>query len=651
MMAPRFKASGLLEIPSTLARRSPTPFFLSSRSRSIRPKTGLGALSLPYNQKRLQSTTAPLHVTERSPEKSPENSPENFPDNPFENSPGSSPRKSPGKPPRKSPEESPENTSGKTPEKNPENPHRGRWKGSFDFEKVKDPDAWSVKGFEPRDLYIFLCHSENKQWVAMNRHALRDACECNKCVDPHSGQKNFGTTDIPDQLSIQSCRRLEDASLEIVWEDDFLSPAQTHVSVFPPSTVRTWFNRNHRRSPSLPKAILWDKDIFAASPSMVTYDDWVSGGPKFHAALAQLSSHGLIFIDNVPQSEESVVTIATQIGHVMETFYGRTWDVRSKPEAENVAYTNTFLGLHQDLLYTRDPPRIQLLHCLENSCEGGGSIFSDSRRVSRLMRRGPAHLFQALENQKLRYHYKKHGHFYEQERTVLQKEDDTVFWSPPFQSPDQPILKTLSGSKGYWTWRKAAKAFRKLLEDEQWLYEYKLKPGQCVVFDNLRVLHGRRRFDNSSGSRWLKGTYVSNDEWNSKIMTLARKIKASSKARRPNQFVQAQILDHKYKIWSARTKQNKSMVMPDESVAEPDKSVVVSDDSVVVSDDSVEVSDKPLVVPDELVAESEKSVAVSNEPVAESDKPLMSDESVAESDKPAVASGKITEASDNKIRE
>ncbi|KAK6072741.1 TfdA family Taurine catabolism dioxygenase TauD [Seiridium cupressi] len=430
-------------------------------------------------------------------------------------------------------------------------PQQDKLKTPINFKLVDDPNAWflSSKDDSPSDEDITLFHPENQQTVVLNRQALRDACECDKCVDPHSGQKNFGTTDIPDELPIQSYQRLEDASLQVIWEKDFLSSGEPHNSVYPAKTIKSWFSKSREGFPSPPNLALWDKSIFEASPSTVKYDDWVAGGPGFHAAVAQLWNFGLLFIDGVPKSEDSVVTVASQIGHIMETFYGRTWDVRSKLKAENIAYTNTFLGLHQDLLYTQCPPRIQLLHCLENTCEGGDSIFSDSQRAAKLMQLGPPALFKALVNRRIRYHYRKDGHFYERMLRVLQDNGDAVFWSPPFQCPEQPSRWSTSGSKHYAIWMKAAKIFRRLLEDEQWLYEYKLKPGQCVIFDNLRVLHGRRKFDTSSGSRWLKGAYISRDEWMSKTLTLAEEITAATKNRVPSKLNQAQKLSDWHNVW------------------------------------------------------------------------------------------------------
>lgn len=384
---------------------------------------------------------------------------------------------------------------------------------------LNNPDDWFLYR-RARHGKIGLKHKERR--MQLDVRALRDSCDCDKCVDPHSGQKNFGTTEVPHDLPVQSFQRLGDGSLEIVWENDFFT-SDSHRTVFSPSTVRSWLTITREGHPwqSLPVPTLWDRQVFAARPSTFRYDDWISGGPKFHEALAQLHNYGLVFLDGVPKSEDSVVSIATQVGLVMETFYGRTWDVRSKPQAENVAYTSTFLGLHQDLLYTADPPRLQFLHCLENSCTGGESIFSDSLRAATFMKFGPADLYNSLLQRKIRYHYKKDGHFYEKLRPVLSS-GGGVFWSPPFQSPEQPMSSHISGS--YNMWLKAAKTFRGLLEDEEWLYERKLEPGQCVIFDNLRVMHGRRRFDTSSGSRWLKGTYVSSDEWLSKRAILAQEI-------------------------------------------------------------------------------------------------------------------------------
>jgi len=67
--------------------------------------------------------------------------------------------------------------------------------------------------------------------------------------------------------------------------------------------------------------------------------------------------------------------------------------------------------------------------------------------------------------------------------------------------------------------------YKALLLMDKLLYEnvlhYKLNAGECVVFDNLRVLHGRKGFDlEKNGERTVQGGYVDWDEVRSKINIL-----------------------------------------------------------------------------------------------------------------------------------
>jgi alpha-ketoglutarate-dependent taurine dioxygenase len=184
-----------------------------------------------------------------------------------------------------------------------------------------------------------------------------------------------------------------------------------------------------------------------------------------------------------------------------------------------VAYTNKFLGLHQDLLYYPDTPRIQLLHCLDNNADGGESLFSDGiYAATRLFwesayqgRRGylSRTIPGALLSSKTRFGYNKNGNVYTREHTLAKVVTtprgaplvESVWWSPPFQIPFAP-------EHAHSAFHKAAKAFQYILEHRNNVFQYKMKAGECVVFDNWRVLHGRNQFNTASGKRWLKGTYV-----------------------------------------------------------------------------------------------------------------------------------------------
>lgn len=87
-----------------------------------------------------------------------------------------------------------------------------------------------------------------------------------------------------------------------------------------------------------------------------------------------------------------------------------------------------------------------------------------------------------------------------------------VNYSPPFQSPlplhPTPHLHTPSDRALFYA---ALKRFSDLTLDEEFRYERQMQEGECVIFDNRRVLHSRRGFEWNENEkegevkRWLKG--------------------------------------------------------------------------------------------------------------------------------------------------
>ncbi|KAG5925379.1 hypothetical protein E4U42_004331 [Claviceps africana] len=244
------------------------------------------------------------------------------------------------------------------------------------------------------------------------------------------------------------------------------------------------------------------------------------------AVVIELLRHGIVYLYNVPRHESSIVRIATRIANIRETLYGRTFDVRAKPDAENVAYTSRHLDLHQDLCYLSPPPMIQMLHCLDNSCAGGESLFSDGDRAGRLLwpfLRAGSPALAALAEYPVPYQYDKHGHFYHAARSVLRRHHDHrgrpvfagVCWSPPFQGrhfgPDADVDGPAPDLRA---WIPAARLFQSLISDPRSVHTYKMRAGECVLFDNLRVMHGRTAFDASAGGeRWLRGAYIAAEDF------------------------------------------------------------------------------------------------------------------------------------------
>lgn len=346
---------------------------------------------------------------------------------------------------------------------------------------------------------------------------LRDLCKCPQCVDPHSKQRSFRTSDIRWNVYPRHVK-LEGKQLEIKWENDIPGYDKEHTSTWNVDYLKKPVIDTHDITSIETKPRRWDAEMMRSMQHWISFDEYMNNDAEFAAAMKHLSHAGLIFVKDIPSSREMVEKIATRMGPLRNTFYGSTWDVRTVPQAKNVAYTNQFLGFHMDLLYMNEPPGYQLLHCLENSCEGGESLFTDTFRVANLMRTMYPDFWKILTMTSLSYEYVHEGSIYHNTWPVFElgKEEHLrhVNYSPPFQSAlplstganlgeDRTRLRT--------TYNRALRMFAQLLQHKTFAFKRKLNPGECVIFANRRVAHARNEFNTSTGSRWLAGAYVDED--------------------------------------------------------------------------------------------------------------------------------------------
>lgn len=366
---------------------------------------------------------------------------------------------------------------------------------------------------------LFLRSRETGESITLDAAALRDGCQCATCKDPSSGQKSFASVEIPNDISIDAVRETPDGvgvtftneiprfaahETTVPWESiekAFGVRAPTDMAILPP------LMNNVRARTGI---TLWDRDTIDRQVRKVDYADFMRGGAAMWSVVRDLVRLGLVYLENVPREEDAIIKITTRIASIRETFYGRTFDVRAKPNAENVAYTSGYLGLHQDLLYLDPPPKIQILHCLDNSCEGGESLFSDGERAARLLLNHGS-LASPLRDAPVPYAYTRNGYNYAQRRPLLHYDREgrfeNVFWSPPFQGGRDADAAPLK------PWLKGARVFERLINGAAAMHQKKMRPGECVLFDNLRVMHGRTAFDTAGGSRWLRGAYIAQEDF------------------------------------------------------------------------------------------------------------------------------------------
>ncbi|EEQ85389.1 hypothetical protein RJZ56_001824 [Blastomyces dermatitidis] len=403
----------------------------------------------------------------------------------------------------------------------------------------------SVKSAAVGENGTVMITTANQQLVYIHSIRLRDACTCPKCVDQSTKQREFRMTDIPDDVAVETVK-VQDGQLVVTWQNDIPGYDESHVSTFSPeqlsimTAVEKFFRAKEGRRTS------WNKSIMEENQHWVSFKDYMEDDSQFFLAMRSLKHLGLLFVKDIPDSAEMVEKIATRMGPLRNSFYGQTWDVRSVPDAKNVAYTNKHLDFHMDLLYMKDPPGYQLLHCLRNSFEGGESLFADTFLAAVRLLRNDRSLFDALARTSTRFEYKNNNQHYQYSHPTIEIEAGEEFlgnppktsttpyvnyvnYSPPFQAPSYLTerVKDVSDVKLY---LKAMKAFAAELAKPENIFKIKLEPGQCVIFQNRRVVHARNAFDLSgasdgenSGERWLRGAYVDEDALKSTYRQLSQR--------------------------------------------------------------------------------------------------------------------------------
>lgn len=284
-----------------------------------------------------------------------------------------------------------------------------------------------------------------------------------------------------------------------------------------------------------------------------------------------LMRDGLAFVTGMPvdttgdsisigdPNSPSLARLAEMLGEIRHTFYGSLWNVRSLgTSSRNIAYTNLDLGLHMDLCYFQNPPRFQFLHMLRNRVQGGQSIFVDAYRIAEEMWNKHRDAWYTLAEVPVCFEYQNDARHYRYTHPTFEVARPSsghagsptsasmprltaVNYSPPFQGllplrwPDESGIMIDASPVKRQAFYAALKTFADLTHDERFRYERMLQEGECVVFDNRRVLHSRRGFEwdpaaeeGDGVKRWLKGCYVDGDAIWSTYRTLLAKARGGS---------------------------------------------------------------------------------------------------------------------------
>lgn len=390
---------------------------------------------------------------------------------------------------------------------------------------------------------------------------LRDHCRCADCYHPQTKQRQFATSSIPLDIHPSSIEATTEGLL-VHWpklssssptssatsaassqdvtivEGEGESIHNLHASLYPWS----WLYANSY-SPSFSlggshtdhsaeNVIMWGSGI-AQQPPTVSWEEVMDSNSERGVArwVNKIAQFGFCFVSGVPATPEETEKLIRRIAFIRETHYGGFWDFTSDLSHGDTAYTNLALGAHTDTTYFTDPAGLQMFHLLSHTeatkdgspARGGESLLVDGFFAAKILREVYPDAYRVLSTTRVSTH--------------SAGDDSTLI--RPLQSGGYPILEhdRRTGELIRVRYNNDDRSVLKMRDEEvipfydalsKWHeiltnkdseYWSQLQPGQALIFDNNRVLHGRSAF---TGNRRLCGAYINHDDFRSRLAVLRK---------------------------------------------------------------------------------------------------------------------------------
>lgn len=341
---------------------------------------------------------------------------------------------------------------------------------------------------------------------------LRDNCRCAACRHPGNGQKLYEIVDLPEDLQAIRAALLDDGALQLTWSDG-------HESVYGAAWLRAHALSDDARRARRVLPTLWTGARVGRLP-VADWPDLLADPVAELAWLEQYAALGFGLLRKVPVMPGQVAEVGDRLGFVRVTNYGRLFDVKSVPNPTNLAYTAVGLGVHSDNPYRHPSPGVQLLHCLESEAPGGDTLLVDGFHAAEILRREDPAGFDLLRRIPMNFRYADASTELCARQTLISTDADGVVRAVHFNNRSADWLDAPAElARG---WYRAYRAFARILKRPELALVFRLDPGDCVVMQNDRTLHGRTAFDPGRGRRHLQGCYIDGDAMESRRLVLRR---------------------------------------------------------------------------------------------------------------------------------
>ncbi|WP_428687568.1 TauD/TfdA family dioxygenase [Roseibium sp.] len=350
---------------------------------------------------------------------------------------------------------------------------------------------------------------KNGETAYFNYYWLRDNCPAS--FDPETRERVFDIFAEESRPQAVSAT-VSNGYLEVTWA------GAGHVTHMPLETLSNYAEGRKRADPANLVRKPWYADHYPAV-GRFAHADLVANKANVKAWVETMLTDGVALITGLPDTDAALLETASLIGHVRPSYFGLVFEVKTHIKPTNLAFTSKALELHTDLPSEDFAPGVQFLHCRANSVEGGDSLFVDGLAVAEDFRKLYPEDFDLLVSTDVPY-YCEHDTFDMRARQRVIELDEYGNISGVTISQHQADIFDLP-QRELDRFYPAFCRFGRMMQEEKYLMRFRLNAGECIVFDNHRIVHGRAAYSATSGDRHLRGCYTDRGEMRSTYRILS----------------------------------------------------------------------------------------------------------------------------------
>jgi gamma-butyrobetaine dioxygenase len=339
---------------------------------------------------------------------------------------------------------------------------------------------------------------------------LRHNCPCGRCQDARSGQRLVSITDVAADVSVVAVRRSgsrvavefgpdgHQGVFDTGWLAGFAAAGgERGPSRRPGGPGTGWAGEDDGRTEDA--KLLWSAGEVAARLPQGWWPLFVSDTAHRQACLTAVLRDGFVVLGRVPREHGAVAAVARSVSFVRETERGRVMNITARPELADPAFSRRPIPPCTAQAFRDPAPTLHLAHVLDSAAEGGEITLVDGFGVAAMLRDQDLAAFGVLAGTTVAFAYADARARLRAAGPIIGTDPDGRIRQIRYSSMSmQPVRLPPAQIETFYA---AYRTFAELAGRRDMMLTLRLRPGQCLITDNTRILAGRAGFAETANRR------------------------------------------------------------------------------------------------------------------------------------------------------